>query len=107
MEQQKWYQIDFYIGLYNLDELSDNHTFKESVNKITELLGDCTIIPCTGSYKHPIGIRITMNSLKVTKFTNNISEGYINTNVNELKDFFNQNSIITNIIECNKLQFNH
>lgn len=51
MEQQKWYQIDFYIGLYDLDELHDAHTFKESADKITDIIGDCTIIPCIGSFR--------------------------------------------------------
>ena len=106
MEQQKWYQIDFYIGLYDLEELADKHSFKESVDKITELIGDCTIFSGIGSYAHPIGIRINMNSLKVTKFINTNPNEFISANVNKIKEFFDQDCIITNVFECYNLQFN-
>ena len=106
MEQQKWYQIELYFGLYDLEELQDVHPFKETVNKITELMGDCTIIPCIGSCNHSIGIRITMNSLKVIKFTNKNPDDLLEIYIRELKKFFNQECIITNITECTNLQFN-
>ena len=107
MEQQKWYQIDFYIGLYDLDELSDVYPYKESVDKITDIIGDCTVIPCVGSYRHKIGIRINMNSLKVTKFINNNPQLFAKEHAARLKEIFRQESIITNIFECYYLEFNN
>ena len=106
MEQQKWYQIDFYIGLYDLDELRDTYSFKESVDKISELLGECTIIPCVGSYQHSIGIRMNMNSLKVTKFINSNPQLFAKENAGKLKTIFKQESVITNITTCYELSFN-
>ncbi len=105
MEQQKWYQIDFYIGLYDLESLSDVYPYKESVDKITDLIGNCTIIPCVGSYWNKIGIRINMNSLKVIKFINNNPQLFIKEHAGKLKEIFKQDNIITNITECINLQF--
>lgn len=106
MEQQKWYQIDFYVGLYDLDELCDVYPYKESVDKITELIGECTIIPCVGSYQHSIGIRMNMNTLKVTKFINNNPQLFVKEHASRLKEIFKQESIITNITNCYEFSFN-
>ena len=106
MEQQKWYQIDFYVGLYDLDNLQDICSFKESVDKITDLIGDCTIFPCIGSFKHPLGIRINMNSLKITKFVTVNPQIFVEKYVDKLKEIFRQESIISNIISCRELDFN-
>ena len=105
MEQQKWYQIDFYIGLYDIDELRDKYTYKESVDKITDLIGECTIIPCVGSYQHPIGIRINMNSLKVIKFINSDPKEFVLRYADKFKEIFNQQNIIANITNCHDLNF--
>lgn len=106
MEQQKIYQIDFYIGLYDIDNLCDMYSFKESVDKITDCIGDCTIIPCVGSYKSPIGIRINMNSLKITKFVDNNPTEFAFYNAKLFKEMFKQNSVITNITKCCDFSFN-
>lgn len=107
MEQQKWYQIDFYVGLYNLDDLCDIYSFKESVDKITDLIGDCTIFPCVGSFILPShGIRINMNSLKITKFINDNPHDFVKRYANVLKIIFKQESIISNITNCYELDFN-
>lgn len=107
MEQQKFYQVDFYVGLLDPNEFYQEFTIKEAVNKITDLLGDCTIIPCIGSYKHPTGVRVNMNTLKITKFINDNPNIFVTTYVKQLKEIFNQENIISNILECNNLKFNY
>ncbi len=107
MEQQKWYQIDFYVGLYDIDNLCDIYSFKESVDKITDLIGNCTIFPCVGSFILPSHeIRINMNSLKITKFINENPQAFVKEYANILKEIFNQESIISNITNCCELNFN-
>ena len=68
MEQQKKYQVDLYIGLLDPDDFLQHFTIKEAVDKISNLIGDCTIIPCIGSCTHISGIRINLNTLKIVKF---------------------------------------
>ena len=87
MEQQKKYQVDLYIGLLDPDDFMQHFTIKEAVDKITKTIGDCTIIPCIGSCTHITGIRINLNTLKVTKFIDYPPEQII-SNVEELKEIF-------------------
>ena len=66
-------------------------------------IGDCTIIPCIGSCTHITGIRINLNTLKVTKFIDYPPEQII-SNVEELKEIFNQYDILMNTIECDNFR---
>ena len=106
MEQQKWYQIDFYIGMYDIDELSEKYSFKESIDKVTDLIGNCTIVHGIGSYKHSIGIRMNMNTLKVTKFIDSAPKEFASKYAEKFKEIFSQECVITNVSECHNLRFN-
>ena len=64
-----------------------------------------TIMPCIGSYQHPIGIRINMNSVKVIKFTNSNPKEFVLKYVDKFKETFNQESIIANITKSYGLNF--
>ena len=66
-------------------------------------IGDSTIIPCIGSCTHITGIRINLNTLKVTKFIDYPPEQII-SNVEELKEIFNQYDILMNTIECDNFR---
>jgi hypothetical protein len=99
MEQQKKYQVDLYIGLLDPDDFMQHFTVKKAVDTITEVIGDCTIIPCIGSCTHITGVRINLNTLKVTKFIDYSTEQFINK-VEKLKEIFNQHEILMNTIEC-------
>ena len=99
MEQQKKYQVDLYIGLLDPDDLMQHFTIKEAVDKITNLIGDCTIIPCIGSCTHISGVRINLNTLKVVKFIDYHPEQFIDK-IKILKEIFNQYDILMNVIEC-------
>lgn len=103
MERQKKYQVDLYIGLLDPDDFMQHFTIKEAVDKITKLIGDCTIIPCIGSYTHISGIRINLNSLKITKFIDNAPDQFIGK-VEKIKEIFNQHDILMNTIECNNFR---
>ena len=103
MERQKKYQVDLYIGLLDPDDFMQHFTIKEAVDKITKTIGDCTIIPCIGSCTHITGIRINLNTLKVTKFIDYPPEQII-SNVEELKEIFNQYDILMNTIECDNFR---
>ena len=104
MEQQKWYQVDLYIGLLDPDELLQKFTTKEAVDTVTNIIGDCTIIPAIGSYTHSSGIRINMNSIQVIKFINCNPTEFINNSINKLKKIFNQDCIIVKTTECTNLE---
>ena len=99
MEQQKQYQVDLYIGLLDPDDLLQHFTIKEAVDSITKIIGDCTIIPCIGSCTHFSGVRINLNTLKVTKFIDYAPEQFIDK-VEAIKKVFNQYDILMNMIEC-------
>ena len=99
MEQQKKYQVDLYIGLLDPDDFLQHFTIKEAVDKISNLIGDCTIIPCIGSCTHISGIRINLNTLKIVKFIDYHPEQFIDK-VKILKKIFNQDNILMNVIEC-------
>ena len=99
MEQQKKYQVDLYIGLLDPDDLLQHFTIKEAVDSITKIIGDCTIIPCIGSCTHFSGVRINLNTLKVTKFIDYAPEQFIDK-VESIKKVFNQYDILMNMIEC-------
>lgn len=99
MEQQKKYQVDLYIGLLDPDDFMQHFTVKKAVDTITEVIGDCTIIPCIGSCTHTTGIRINLNTLKITKFIDYAPEQLINK-VEKLKKIFNQYEILMNTVEC-------
>ena len=99
MEQQKKYQVDLYIGLLDPDDFLQHFTVKEAVDKITKLIGDCTIIPCIGSCMHITGVRINLNTLKVTKFIDYPPEQFIEK-VEKIKEIFNQHDILMNNLKC-------
>lgn len=99
MEQQKKYQVDLYIGLLDPDDFMQHFTVKKAVDTITDVIGDCTIIPCIGSCTHVTGIKINLNTLKVTKFIDHSPEHFINK-VKKLKEIFNQYEILMNTLEC-------
>lgn len=103
MKQQKWYQVDLYIGLLDPDDFSQHFTINEAVDKITNLIGDCTIIPCIGSCTHISGIRINLNTLKIVKFIDYHPEEFIDK-VKILKEIFNQFEILINVIECDSFK---
>lgn len=104
MKQQKWYQIDFYVGLLDSEDFMQHFTINESVDKITNLIGDCTIMPCIGSYTHPTGVKINMNSLHIIKFTKDIPKYFIIHARKNLKKIFNQKTIIIKSTECINLE---
>ena len=105
MEQQtKWHQVDFYVGLLDSDEYCQKFTLKEAVDKITDLIGDCTIIPCIGSYKNPLGLRINMNTLHIIKFIKEHPKYFKIHYRSKFKEIFNQKSIIVHSSECENLE---
>lgn len=99
MEQQKQYQVDLYIGLLDPDDFMQYFTIKEAVDKITKFIGDCTIIPCIGSCTHSTGIRINLNTLKVTKFIDYAPEQFMNK-IEKIKEVFNQHYVLVNTTKC-------
>ena len=99
MEQQKKYQVNLYIGLLDPDDFMQHFTVKKAVDTITNTIGDCTIIPCIGSCTHITGVRINLNTLKVTKFIDSSPEQFINK-VSKLKEIFNLYEILMNTIKC-------
>ena len=71
----------------------------EASKDSSKIIGDCTIIPCIGSCTHFSGVRINLNTLKVTKFIDYAPEQFIDK-VEAIKKVFNQYDILMNMIEC-------
>lgn len=102
-----YYQLDFYIGLMDKDTLTYKFTQEKAIEKIIEIIGDCTIIPSIGSYIRNNGEKIIIKTLKVTKFFDKYPQDYDHDIAYKLKEIFNQDSIITNIIRSYETNFNN
>ena len=73
-----------------------------AINKVIEILGDCTITDCIGSFKGT-----QMRTFQVTKFIQGeIPRNFVHDKAKELKMTFFQESIITEIYDSYRIDFN-
>ena len=95
------HKIVFTIGLMNSKTMS--YPQKEyAINKVIEILGDCTITDCIGSFKGT-----QMRTYQVTKFIQGeIPRNFVHDKAKELKMTFFQESIITEIYDSYRIDFN-
>ena len=95
------HKIVFTIGLMNSKTMS--YPQKEyAINKVIEILGDCTITDCIGSFKGT-----QMRTFQVTKFIQGeIPRNFVHDKAKELKMTFFQESIITEIYDSYRIDFN-
>ena len=100
-------KIVFYIGLMDKDSLKYEISTNEAVNKIVEILGECTISNSLGTYKRENGEMLFIKTLIVTKFLENMPLDYEYLKANELKKAFNQSSVITEIFYSGRIEFNN
>ena len=95
------HKIVFTVGLMNSKTMS--YPQKEyAINKVIEILGDCTITDCIGSFKGT-----QMRTFQVTKFIQGeIPRNFVHDKAKELKMTFFQESIITEIYDSYRIDFN-
>ena len=105
MTNKKWFRVDFYVGLLDSSDFVQYKTIKEAVDEVVDIIEDCTIIPCIGSFKHSSGVRINMNTLKITKFSDRNPDEFVEEYKNKLKELFNQESVIVEVSNCVCLKF--
>lgn len=95
------HKITFIVGL--MDKKTMSYPQKEyAINKIVKIIGDCTIIDCIGSFKGT-----QMRTFQITKFIEGeIPKNYVHDKAKELKLNFWQDSVITEVTNSYKIDFN-
>ena len=98
-------KIIFYIGLLDKDDFSYKFSKYDAIEKVVEVLGDCTIQEAIGSFTRKDGKRIQTDTLIATKILEKYDGNYIHYKAKELKQIFNQSSILTE--ETGRCQFEY
>jgi hypothetical protein len=88
-------KISFYVGLMDKDDFSYKFSKHDAIEKIVEVVGDCTIQDAVGVFTRPDGKKIQTDTLVVTKILEEYDGNYIHYKAKELKRIFNQSSILT------------
>lgn len=100
-------KFTFFIGLMDKDTLTYKYSKKYAKQKVSEILGDCTIQECSGFYTPNNNQTLEIETLLVTKFLKEVPDNYLHTKVRELKNIFNQNSIITETTNSYSIKLNN
>lgn len=88
-------KITFYIGLMDKDDFSYKFSKKDAVEKVIDVLGDCTIQEAIGVFTRNDGKKIQSDTLVVTKILKEYDANFIHYKAKEFKRIFNQASILT------------
>lgn len=102
----KYIKIVFYLGLMDKDNLDYKFSADEAIDKITQIIGECTIKNCFGFYKTKSQKLLKIDSLEITKYTKSLPDNYIENTTKKLKEIFNQTSILTEITKDCEVSFN-
>lgn len=96
------HKITFIVGLMNPKTMSYHHEKEYAINRVIEIVGDCTIVDCIGSFKG-----IQMRTFQITKFIEGeLPKNYVHDKAKELKNVFWQDSVITEITDSYRIDFN-
>lgn len=88
-------KIIFYIGLKDKDDFSYKFSKHDAKIKVFEVLGDCTIQEGIGLYTRDGGKKIQTDTLIAIKYLKDYDGNYTHDKAKELKQIFNQASILT------------
>lgn len=99
-------KVIFYIGLMDKDDFSYKFSKHDAIEKIADVLGDCTIQDGTGVFTRNDGQKIHTETLVATKFLEKYDGNFIHYKTKELKAIFNQSSILTEETGRSLIEFN-
>ncbi len=99
-------KITFYIGLMDKDDFSYKFSKHSAIKKVTDVLGDCTIQDAIGTFTRKDGQKVQTETLVVTKFLEKYDGNFIHYKAKELKEIFNQLSILTEETGRSLIEFN-
>jgi hypothetical protein len=88
-------KIIFYVGLMDKDDFSYKFSKQEAIEKIVEIIGDCTIQETFGTFTRNDGKIVQIETLVVTKYLEKNDPNYVHFKTKELKHTLNQSSILT------------
>lgn len=101
-----WNKITFYIGLMDKDDFSYKFSKHSAIKKVADVLGDCTIQDGIGIFTRKDGQKMQIETLVVTKFLEKYDGNFIYYKAKELKEIFNQTSILTEETGRSLIEFN-
>lgn len=99
-------KIIFYIGLMDKDDFSYKFSKQEAIEKIVGAIGDCTIQEALGTFTRNDGKIVQTKTLIATKYLEESDPNYVHFKTKELKQIFNQSSILTERSYNFSLDFN-
>lgn len=99
-------KIIFYIGLMDKEDFSYKFSKQEAIEKVVEIIGDCTIQETFGTFTRNDGEIIHIETLVATKYLEKSDPNYVHFKTKELKQIFNQSSILTEQSYNFSLNFN-
>ena len=99
-------KIIFYIGLMDKDDFSYKFSKQEAIEKIVGAIGDCTIQEALGTFTRNNGKIVQTETLVATKYLEKNDPNYVHFKTKELKQIFNQSSILAEQSYNFSLNFN-